>query len=296
MSDGDLSQFRAGIASRAALLAAGFSQFRIRSALLSGRWQAALPGVVVLHNGPVSANQLRCCALLYAGPASFLSHNTAAYVQGLRVRPTDLVHLTIPHTQHPRSHGFVVVHQSQRPCRLERNGDLRWSEPTRTVLDVAGTLLTRDDVRALVSDAVQRRLVSVAQLEAAVGDVPRRGSRWLRESLEDVGVGTRSMGESRFRRAVRRAGLPEPEWNVPIETAYGKVVLDALWRAASVAVEIDGARWHLDAAAWEADQRRQNAIQASGVLVLRFSVHRLIHDVDGVLDEIRAVLARAIAS
>ena len=90
----------------------------------------------------------RRCALLYAGPASFLSHNTAAYVQGLRVRPTDLVHLTIPHTQHPRSHGFVVVHQSQRPCRLERNGDLRWSEPTRTVLDVAGTLLTRDDVRA----------------------------------------------------------------------------------------------------------------------------------------------------
>ena len=95
--------------------------------------------------------------------------------------------------------------------------------------------------RRLVSDAVQRRLVSVAQLEAAVGDVPRRGSRWLRESLEDVGVGTRSMGESRFRRAVRRAGLPEPEWNVPIETAYGKVVLDALWREASVAVEIDGA-------------------------------------------------------
>ncbi|MDQ3055873.1 MAG: endonuclease domain-containing protein [Actinomycetota bacterium] len=70
----------------------------------------------------------------------------------------------------------------------------------------------------------------------------------------------------------------------------------SIWREASVAVEIDGAWWHLDAAAREADQRRQNAIQASGVLVLRFSVHRLIHDVDGVLDEIRAVLARAITS
>ena len=296
MSDGDLSQFRAGIASRAALLAAGFSQFRIRSALLSGRWQAALPGVVVLHNGPVSANQLRCCALLYAGPASFLSHNTAAYVQGLRVRPTDLVHLTIPHTQHPRSHGFVVVHQSQRPCRLERNGDLRWSEPTRTVLDVAGTLLTRDDVRALVSDAVQRRLVSVAQLEAAVGDVPRRGSRWLRESLEDVGVGTRSMGESRFRRAVRRAGLPEPEWNVPIETAYGKSrtrrpLARGLRRRRDRWGPVASGRRRLGGRSASAER-----IQASGVLVLRFSVHRLIHDVDGVLDEIRAVLARAIAS
>ncbi len=285
--------FRDGVASRADLLAAGFSQFRIRLALRSGRWQAALPGVVVLHNGPVSADQLRRCALIYAGPASFLSHTTAALLQGLRVRPTDVVHVTIPHSRHPRSHGYVTVHQSQRRCRLERSGDLRWSEPARTVLDVAATLPTRDDVRALVSDAVQRRLVSVDQLEAAVCEIPRRGSRWLREALDDVAAGTRSMGESRFRRAVRRAGLPEPEWNVPIDTAYGTVLVDALWREARVAVEIDGGRWHLDAAAWEADQRRQNAIQSGGVLVLRFSVHRVIHDSSGVLAEIRAVLTRA---
>lgn len=296
MPEVDLSQFRAGVASRAALLAAGFTQFRIRSALLSGRWQSALPGVVVIHNGPVSADQLRRCALTYAGQASFLSHSAAAAVQGLRVRPDDRLHVTIPHGRHPRSHGFVVVHQSLRPCRLERNGDLRWSEPARTVVDLAARLSNRDDVRAMVSDAVQRRLVSVAQLETAAAGIPRRGSRWLLEALEDVGVGTRSMGKSRMRRAVRRAGLPEPEWNATMETAYGTVLLDALWSAAGVAVEIDGARWHLDATAWEADQRRQNAIQASGVLVLRFTVHRLVHDIDNVIAEIRAVLTSAVAS
>lgn len=296
MPTGDLTPFRAGVASRRALLSAGFSQFRIRSALRNGRWQAGLPGVVVLHNGPVSSDQLLRCALTYAGPASFLSHATAALIQGLRVRATDLVHVTIPHSRHPRSHGFVVVHQSLRPCRLERNGDLRWSEPARTVVDLAAVLPTRDDVRALVSDAVQRRLMSVAQLEAAAAVVPRRGSRWLFEAIEDVAAGTRSMGESRFRRAVRRAGLPEPAWNVSIETLHGTVILDAVWDEAGVAVEIDGARWHLDAAAWEADQRRQNAIQASGIVVLRFSVRRLTHDVEGVIAEIRAVLARAIAS
>lgn len=296
MSESELSQFWTGVASRAALLSAGFSQFRIRSAVRSGRWQAALPGVLVLHNGPVSVEQLRRCALTFAGPASFLSHTTAAFVQGLRVRPDDRLHVTIPHGRHPRSHGFVVVHQSQRACRLERDGDLRWSEPARTVVDVAAALPSRDDVRALVSDAVQRRMVSVAQLEAAAVAVPRRGSRWLFEAIEDVGVGTRSMGESRLRRAVRRVGLPEPAWNVPVKTPNGTVVLDALWREAGVAVEIDGARWHLDAAAWEADQRRQNAIQAGGILVLRFSVHRLIHDIDSVIAEIRAVLTRSLAS
>jgi len=96
---------------------------------------------------------------------------------------------------------------------------MRWSEPARTVVDVAPLLPTRDDVRALVSDAVQRRLISVAQLQAAAAAVPRRGSRWLFEAIDDVGAGTRSMGESRFRRAVRRAGLPEPAWNIWMETA-----------------------------------------------------------------------------
>ena len=291
----DLDRFR-GVASRAALIAAGFSQFRIRSALRGGRWQAALPGVVVMHNGPVSADQLRRCALTYAGPASYLSHTTAAEIQGMRVCHDPRLHVTIPHSKHPRSHDFVVVHQSQRTCRLGRNGDIRWSEPARTVVDVAAGLATRDDVRAFVSDAVQRRFVSVAQLEAAAVDIPRRGSRWLFEVIEDVGAGTRSMGESRFRRAVRRAGLPEPEWNVRLETDYGAVVLDSLWRAAGVAAEIDGARWHLDAAAWEADQRRQNAIQARGILVLRFFVRRLTSDTDAVISELRKVLPRWVAS
>ncbi len=295
MQEADLGQFRHGVARRAELLAAGFSQFRIRSALRSGRWQAALPGVVVLHNGPVSTDQLRRCALAYAGSSGYLSHVTAAVIQGLRVPQDDRLHVTIPHGRHPRSHDFVVVHQSQRPCRLERNGDLRWSEPARTVVDVAGMLASRDDVRALVSDAVQRRLVCVAQLETAAEVIPRRGSRGLLEAIEDVGVGTRSMGESRLRRALRPAGLAEPEWNVTLQTRYGPVVLDALWREARVAVEVDGARWHLDAAAWEADQRRQNAIQASGILVLRFSVHRIVHEVDNVVAEIRAVLTRALA-
>lgn len=290
MSDGELKAFRHGVASRKDLLSAGFSQFRIRSALRSGCWQAALPGVIVLHNGPVSPDQLRRCALTYAGPASYLSHVTAAALQGLRIQADDRLHLTIPHSRHPRSHDFVVIHQSQRPCRLERNGDLRWSEPARTVVDLAAALTSRDDVRALVSDAVQRRIVSVQQLVDETAGIPRRGSKWLLEAVNDVRAGTRSMGESRLRRAVRQSKLPEPTWNFRLTTPFGAVDLDAYWEYAAVAVEVDGARWHLDAVAWEADQRRQNAILASGVTLLRFSVRRMMHDIDAVIAEIRMAL------
>lgn len=289
----DLGPFRDVVASRAQLLAAGFSQARIRSALRSGRWQSTLPGVIVLHNGPLSLDQMHRSALIYAGPTSFLSHVTAARIQGLRVRASNIVHVTIAHGGHPRSYRNLVIHQSQRHCRLERNGDIRWSEPARTVVDVAAALRCRDDVRALVSDAVQRRLVSVAQLQAEALDVPRHGRRWLSEALEDVTVGTASMGESRLRRGLLRARLPQPSWNYKLATAIGIVLLDAYWARARLAVEIDGARWHLDAAAWEADQRRQNAIQEAGILVLRFSVRRLIDDINGVMSEIRSVLSHA---
>lgn len=161
---------------------------------------------------------------------------------------------------------------------------------------IAASLTSRDDVRALVSDAVQRRLVSVQQLESVALGIPRRGSRWLLEAMDDVRAGTRSMGESRLRRAVRQARLPEPAWNLTLETPFGVVVLDAYWEAAGLGVEVDGARWHLDAAAWETDQRRQDAILASGVTLMRFSVRRLVHDIDGVIAEIRVALSREAAS
>lgn len=68
-----------------------------------------------------------------------------------------------------------------------------------------------------------------------------------------------------FRDLLRRAGVAEPEWNAVVETATGRYIVDGLWRAARLAVEIDGARWHLNAAAWERDLRRANALQGPRV-------------------------------
>ena len=61
---------------------------------------------------------------------------------------------------------------------------------------------------------------------------------------------------------VALAGLPEPEWGAEIPTAAGTFLVDALWRSHGVAVEVDGAAFHLSAEDWTRDPVRQNALLA----------------------------------
>jgi very-short-patch-repair endonuclease len=88
----------------------------------------------------------------------------------------------------------------------------------------------------------------------------------------------RSVGEADLKRALHMAGVPEPEWGAAIETPAGTYFVDAYWRRRRVAVEADGAAFHLSARDWSADLRRQNAIQGVGVTLFRYPVTRLRAD------------------
>jgi len=234
-------------------------------------------------------------ALGYGGEDAVLSHHSAGVLHGLRVTEPR-VHVTVPHGLHLRSVGFVVVHQSNRMPEGERVGRIRCTSAARTVVDIAVVTGGRDDVRAMVSDAVQRRIVTVAQLLDAAKSCPRRGSGLLRDALEAVVAGTRSAGEALFRDLLRHAGVPEPDWNAAVHAGNSRYLVDALWRSAGLAVEIDGARWHLNAAAWERDLRRANALQAAGLRLLRFSPRQLMYEPEAVILAVRAALAGAVAS
>lgn len=154
-----------GVARRQDLLAGGLTRRRLATALRTERWQLVLPGVVVNHGGPLSQRQRWRTALAYGGKAAVLSHRSAGVLHGLRVHE-ELVHVTVAHGGHRRSVGFVVVHQSTRLESTERVGRIRCTSAARTVIDIALASRVRNDVRALVSDAVQRRFVTVSQLLA----------------------------------------------------------------------------------------------------------------------------------
>jgi len=131
---------------------------------------------------------------------------------------------------------------------------------------------------------------SLEQLARELDIAPSRGSRRPRAALADLAVGSRSAGESRLLHLMRRAGIPLPELNAPVSTALGTRYVDALWRSLGKGVEVDGQAFHLDAGAWQADLLRQNAIQSTGIVLLRIAARRLWTEPDAVISEIRAFL------
>ena len=283
------------VAHRRRLVAAGLSPYRIRTAVDGGRWQEPLPGVVVGHSGPLTRLERWQAAVEYGGDRAVLSHRSALLALGARAeelglapRPGGvrgqfdlppeggLVEITAAHGRHLRSTGFAVVHQSRRPLDQVRLVDgLPVCDPARAAVDVAVTVRRRQDVDHVVADVLQRRLCSVVDLHEQARALGRRCSPWLRDALADARRGMRSVGESDLRRVVLACGLPEPEWNAAVETPGGEYLVDALWRDQAVAAEADGAQFHLSAADWSADIRRQNALMATGLRVLRFPVRRL---------------------
>jgi hypothetical protein len=277
------------------LTAAGLSPYRLRTAVAAGRWQEPLPGVFVSHSGPLTRHERWSAALHYAGSGSALSHRSALLAHGSRVQelsgsrraggvrgeyetPVEggLVEVTVPHGHHVRSREFVIVHQSRRPVEsTELLTGICVARPARAAVDAAVTSTRRADVDHVVADVLQRRLCSVTALENEAAALGRRLTAWLQTALGDARRGMRSVGEADLRRVVVAAGLPEPEWGAAVETPQGTFFMDALWREFGVAVEADGAAFHLSAEDWAHDLIRQNALQAFGLLLLRYPVRRL---------------------
>lgn len=282
------------VAHRRELDRAGVTPGRIRRAVASGRWQEPVPGVVVGHGGPLTQRQRWVVGLRHAGPLGCLSHRSALVVRGARIEeppaaprvagvrggyvdPAEggLVEVSVPHGRHLRSSGFVVVHQSRRPLRPVVVSGLPVTRAARAAVDVAVTASSRQDVDHVVSHVLQRGLTGVEQLLEETEWLGRRATTWLRAAVADAARGMRSVGESELRPVVLAAGLSEPEWGAAVDTPMGTFHVDALWRAQGVAVEVDGAAFHLSAEDWARDLVRQNALLGTGLVLLRYPVRRL---------------------
>lgn len=78
------------------------------------------------------------------------------------------------------------------------------------------------------------------------------------------------------------------EFNVRVPTRAGNAFLvDLVWRAGKVIVEIDGYGFHSSRAAFASDRRRDAELVLSDFLVLRLPHDEVVSDVDLALDRIR---------
>ena len=271
------------------MVAGGVSAATLRRRIRAGRWVQPLPGVVCRTTGTLTPDQRRLAAILFGGHRAVLSHRTAASLLGA-CAAGDAVHITVPHGEHLRSAGFVVVHQSRRLTPVWYADGLPVTDSARSIVDAAGAETSLAEVRAMVCAAVQRRRVTVAELHRELALAPRRGSAAIGAVLEEVDAGVRSVSEAEFLALVRSARLPAPELNAPVVTAAGTKYVDALWRDLAAGTEIDGRACHLDSRSWQADLERQNAIHSTGIVLLRLTAARLRRDPAGAMREQRRFL------
>ena len=98
--------------------------------------------------------------------------------------------------------------------------------------------------------------------------------------------------ESRLRLLLVQGGLPRPEAQVELHDARGRFVgrPDLFYRAEQLGLEYDGEN-HRDRLV--SDNRRQNALQALGVRLLRYTGADLRERPAVVVGEVRRALARA---
>src|ERR1700735_2106050 len=117
-----------GVVSRAQALDCGVSRGRLDHLVRpGGRWQRILPGVYVMTNGAVSADQRAMAALLYAGPKSLLTGAAAVRRHRLQCAGLHQIDVLVPEHVRVRSAGYVrIVRTGRMPDKCLRTRRIKY--------------------------------------------------------------------------------------------------------------------------------------------------------------------------
>ena len=240
-------------------------------------------------------------AVLWAGPLAVASHESAAWLWGLRDQPPGLPSVTTSARRAPQP--AVDLHEARTvaPGHVVRRG-IRCTTLPRTLCDCACGC-SAPALRNLLDRAVadHATLIPVLERQLAPGGelAGRPGAAQLRRAMRAGGYGgrvTRTVLESHMRRALLDAGVEGlvAEVRLTLEGVtwsfdYGVRDLMLLWEAQSDA-------HHSSPSAQRRDSRKANAASRAGWTLRCYTWFDLEHDRARVVAEMaadyRAALAR----
>jgi very-short-patch-repair endonuclease len=207
---------------------------------------SARRGVWRVAGAPETYEQAVHAALLAAGTDAWASHRTAAKLHGLLVPPPELIDvLTMPH-QRMRLAG-VAHHRNQLivTSDVTTSGPISITSIARTLVDCMPFLPGRM-LAAAVNDARRRKLVTLDDVKAAhaaVDEGRRTGRHLVRPMRPLLAVADLPGGSEReleVLRILRKAGLPLPVQQFPIEVAGQRRYLDYAYPERKLYLEFDG--------------------------------------------------------
>lgn len=283
-----------GVIRRDQAVQLGFTGRQVAWRVGTGRWRLVLPSVYRVEGTPETWHQRLMAAYLWGGRRSFLSHDSAAALFGLRrFGPRQLIHLTTLDSpsiaEGVRMH-FVGGLEARDVSTAE---GFRVTSVTRTLLDLSATE-SPADVRASVDEALSRRLTSFERLRAFTSR--HRGHRGVRALLEllheyEGGNGpTESELESRVLELLEDEGFPRPLKQQAVKIGGRLRRLDFRFPGSTVVIEADGYAWHCNPVAFERDRERSSALAARGLRVLHWTWAALESRPESLVAELRMAL------
>lgn len=273
------------VITRVQLLALGFSRKAIAHRVATGRLHPIYPGVYAVGRRELSELGTFIAAVLACGEGAALSHTSAAALWGIRRQEAGPIHVTTPGSR--RGHEGIVLHR-RKDVSPTRHQGVAVTTPIDTLIDLAASL-EPDAPEATVNEADHLGLTTPAKLRRALDQTRRPGVKALRELLDlHTFAVTQTRLERRFLPIARRVGLPKP-----LTQAYvNGYRVDFFFPTLGLVVETDGGRHHRTPFQQTKDRRRDQAHQAAGLTVLRFTHAQVFHEPEHVEATLAAVAAR----
>lgn len=289
-----LAQQQHGVISRRQCLDLGMLDTQVtRAGRERGPWQRVLPGIYAVTTGQLTQTSLVAAAVLFGGPTSQVSGLTALAWYGCTYLPRATgLDLLIDWRLRRQPAGYVRFHRTRALPPAFVRADVPLSPVDRAALLAARHLVALSDVRAVLSEVVQRRLTTVGRLAHALAREPVAGSALSRRVLGELGAGCLSVPEMELRDLVltRPALASGVVWNHPLDVRGRRLVADACWPAVRVVVEVDSIAHHGLGDGPEHTSRRRAALVAAGWRVLSVSPRRIREEPLRVLAEIEALV------
>ena len=289
-----------GVVTRRQLLECGVTRETLRWRV--GRdWRLLLPGVYALQTGLPSLQQRLVAAQLLAGDGAWLAGSTAAALHGLRACPVTMpVRVLVPAPRRSRRIAWADIRSTTLVGeRIVPRGPLRLGCLARAVVDAASETPQERSARALLIEAVQRRLVRLDDLEHWVDARGRAGSVRLRRILAEAADGAWSVPEGDLLALLRTSRtLPVPMANPFLKGPGGEELTspDVWFDDVGMAVLVQSRAFHSDGLDWDATVEAGADLSAVRVVVVGVTPAALARDPAAQLARIERAHANALCT
>lgn len=285
----DLTRRQRGVITREQLADCGVSLPRIDGFIARRELIEALPRVYAPRPVPGSRRQ-RLWAVALWSSGGVISHHSAAWLWGIPVQSTKIIHVTVADRRYRKPVSGVRLHRVPvGELEVISYDGLPITERERTIVDLLRNE-PRCRARDLLDRALQQGWLDERCLTKAIRDSRgRTGNSQLRLLLAAIEPGAHAESERKLHAILRRAGLVGWVAQYRIALPNGVAFADVAFPEQRIAIEVDGRRHHADR--FEEDRLRQNEIVLRGWRVLRFTWKMLTERQDLVLSRIVQLLA-----